>query len=700
MKTYHFALNLFAAALLLIVVSPAARSQTPPPVMSHQGRVSVDGVNFDGIGRFKFALVDDTGDVTYWSHDGTSVAGASPDSDIELPVTKGLYAVLLGDPDISTNMTEPISASVFTNPDVRLRVWFDDGDAGVQQLTPDRRLAAVGYAMMAGNLADGAWHLAGNTDTTPGTHFVGTTDDQPLELHVNGQRVLRLEPDETSPRLVGGHPSNTVSGAGAVVGGGGNAGGPNTASGNYATVGGGLDNTADNWYATIGGGLDNIASGAYATVGGGVFNTADNWYATIGGGSGNTASGQRATVPGGRNNTANGDNSFAAGGRAKANHDGTFVWADSTIADFASETSDEFAVRAAGGMRLDAPSLTLVGTPSGTHFVGTTNNQPLELHVNGQRVLRLEPHATSPRLVGGHPSNTVSGTGAVVGGGGSAPVPNTASGSYTTVGGGSGNTADNWAATSGGGQNNTASSAYATVGGGSGNTASDWETTVGGGAFNTANGRGATVGGGRGNIADNWSATVPGGRDNTAAGSWSFAAGRRAKANHDGAFVWGDSTNDDVTSSASDQVTFLASGGYRIFSNSDTNLGVRLDPNATSWSIISDRQAKENFAPIDPVAILEQLAELPVTAWNYKADPEQRRHIGPVAQDFHAAFDLGDDKTITTLDADGIAFAAIQGVNAKFEDRMAALESENARLSAENERLTSEIEAIKRHLGL
>jgi N-acetylneuraminic acid mutarotase len=125
-----------------------------PQIISYQGRVAVGSVNFDGTGLFKFALVNGTGTVTYWSNDGTSVSGAAPSAAVSLPVSKGLYSVLLGDAGV-TNMT-PIPASVFTNEDVRLRVWFDDGVNGSQLLAPDQRIAAVGYAMMAGNVPDGS----------------------------------------------------------------------------------------------------------------------------------------------------------------------------------------------------------------------------------------------------------------------------------------------------------------------------------------------------------------------------------------------------------------------------------------------------------------------------------------------------------------------------------------------------------------
>lgn len=240
--------------------------------------------------------------------------------------------------------------------------------------------------------------------------------------------------------------------------------------------------------------------------------------------------------------------------------------------------------------------------------------------------------------------------------------------------------------TVGGGKNNEASWVFSTVGGGYSNTASDSMCTVGGGEYNTANGNRATIGGGSGNVAAGDYAAIPGGLSNTAS-NYAFAAGRRAKANHAGSFVWGDSTDADVASANDNSVTFRAAGGYRLFSNSGLTLGAQLPANATAWSALSDRNAKENFEPIDAEDILAKMAALPVTAWNYKADPEKRRYIGPVAQDFHAAFGLGDDTSINTLDTDGVVLAAIQALNRK----VAALETENAELKARLEQVESRL---------
>jgi hypothetical protein len=97
---------------------------------------------------------------------------------------------------------------------------------------------------------------------------------------------------------------------------------------------------------------------------------------------------------------------------------------------------------------------------------------------------------------------------------------------------------------------------------------------------------------------------------------------------------------------------------------------------ATSFVTTSDRNAKENFEPISAAEILDKVAGLPVTRWNFKTnDPSQ--HIGPMAQDFYAAFNVGpDDKHIATVDEGGIALAAIQGLNQKLEADAKAKDAE------------------------
>jgi photosystem II stability/assembly factor-like uncharacterized protein len=144
---------LIPAFLVFLGIIVSLQAQVPQ-LINYQGRVAVNGANFDGSGQFKFALVNADGTTTYWSNDGTSTGGNAPTNAVSLTVTKGLYSILLGDATVA-NMTV-VPSTVFNNSDVRLRVWFNDGSTGWQQLTPDQRIAAVGYAMMAGSVADGS----------------------------------------------------------------------------------------------------------------------------------------------------------------------------------------------------------------------------------------------------------------------------------------------------------------------------------------------------------------------------------------------------------------------------------------------------------------------------------------------------------------------------------------------------------------
>jgi len=273
-------------------------------------------------------------------------------------------------------------------------------------------------------------------------------------------------------------------------------------------------------------------------------------------------------------------------------------------------------------------------------------------------------------IVGGGENNIASSTGATVGGG----QANTASDAHTTVGGGLANTATNDASTVSGGDFNIASGVTATVGGGNNNTASGALATVGGGEGNSAGGDFATVSGGGFNNASGDHAIAPGGANCQATGTASFAAGRRAQAVNEGAFVWADNNNFAISSTTSNEFTARATGGVRFVSainNTGTpTAGVTLAAGGGAWASLSDVNAKANFADVDARALLMNLANIPVKTWNYKSQAESIRHIGPTAQDFKAAFGVGEDETrITTVDADGVALAAIQGLYQMLQER-------------------------------
>ncbi len=259
------------------------------------------------------------------------------------------------------NLKLPVSGPV-ANEDAATKKYVDDGNAG-QNAAISGKLSVSGGTMTGtltlnggptvalqaaskqyvddtvSNATSGTavWKTSGNTGTAPGTHYLGTTDNQALIIKVNNQRAMRIEPGATSPNLIGGYDGNGVTNGivGAVIGGGGATSEVNWVTGNHGTVGGGLTNVAD-YRATVGGGLANRATGIYASVGGGEGNSASNWFGTI---------------PGGYWNSATGKYSFAAGRHAKANHDGALVWADSNTFDFNSTAANEFSARATGGVR-------------------------------------------------------------------------------------------------------------------------------------------------------------------------------------------------------------------------------------------------------------------------------------------------------------------------------------------------------------
>jgi len=378
--------------------------------------------------------------------------------------------------------------------------------------------------------------------------------------------------------------------------------------------------------------------------------------------------------------------------------------------------------------------------------LGTTDNFALDVRVNNARIMRLDPaDGISPNVIAGHPTNFVTPgvRGATISGGGVLPAgepeynfegPNrvtdiygTIGGGYNnlagndggtladqafaTVGGGFGNRAEGFASTIAGGDISTASGNWSVIGGGINNLSSGFQApTVAGGAANLATESWATVGGGRNNEAHGQYATVPGGRLNQASGQYSFAAGRNARTHlvdavfpalptgvHNGAFVWADSNDFAFRSSANNEFAVRATGGMRVVLAIDGTTGA---PTTTctllglgGWSCPSDRNLKQNFRRLDGLEVLARVASMPVYAWNPKGQLSHVLHYGPTAQDFHAAFGLGDSPLrIAQQDADGVALAAIQGVNEKLDQREAALRREI-------EARTAEVAELKRQIA-
>ncbi len=369
---------------------------------------------------------------------------------------------------------------------------------------------------------------------------------------------------------------------------------------------------------TIGGGGNtsspNQARSDYATVSGGRGNHA--WRnATVGGGQDNQATGVGGTVAGGLLNEAMGEHSAVGGGSGNL-------------------TMGELA--AIGG--------------------GSDNN------ADGLYA-----------VIGGGYDNLATGRYATIGGGGRTDAMNADSNNrvtddYGTIGGGGDNTAGNDSGSSD-------DAVGATVCGGGSNTAGGPHTTVAGGFLNAAFGDQATVGGGTLNLASGPQSTVPGGILNSAEAAVTFAAGANAHATHVAAFVWSDGTA-FTGSLAPNTFNARASGGFRFIVNGTGDECTLTSAAGWLCSGASDRRLKENISAIDGADVLARLAKVPVQAWNYKSEGPAVRHIGPMAQDFRDAFQVGaDDRMIGTIDADGVALAAVQELYRIVRRQNAALES-------------------------
>lgn len=167
-----------------------------------------------------------------------------------------------------------------------------------------------------------------------------------------------------------------------------------------------------------------------------------------------------------------------------------------------------------------------------------------------------------------------------------------------------------------------------------------------------------------------------------------------------GSFVWSDRSSDSsVTPTAQNQTIFRSSGGYWLYSDSGLSTGVTLAPGSGAWQNVSDRNMKDNFKAVNPREILRGVLALPISTWNYKTQDASIRHIGAMAQDFKAAFKVGeDDKHISTIDPDGVALAAIQGLNEELKDELKTRDAKIERLETQLKQQQTVLEGMKKLL--
>ena len=591
-------------------------------------------------------------------------------------------------------------------------------------------IAATGAAGGAG------WALTGNAGTSPAVNFVGTTDNQNLELHVNGQRALLLQAAVPPNVIAGGSNNNSLTTA--------NYGGNAIGGGNSNTIG------SFNTYGFIGGGLGNsMTLDSYEAILGGKFNTNDGMGSAISGGALNDIESQAdwALIGGGSNNVIEVPDDFYT--------------PEGAVIGGGSENTDASAFAFVGGGERNS-----LGYYSDSSVIAGGQNNVIENYSGWS-------------LIGGGSSNVINGSdvegefspGAV----------------YSVIAGGQNNSVASNApgAFIGGGKNNSmlAFSEDSVISGGEFNTNFGGASVIAGGTGNYVENDEAVIGGGSDNSAKGQNSTVPGGEDNMAEGDWSFAAGVSAQAVGDNTFVWsggiggpltvaGDhefviggvesvginntnpaftldvngtiNANDELyvgftPESAAAGITLTASGNISATGAISADGTITSDTGMTAYGNMScytlsvgqalfgpalsvdtqgdlvaggninangmicgqmcqpcDRNLKENFAAIDNRDILERIINLPITQWDYKTDDESP-HVGPMAQDFYAAFHLGkDDKHINTIDEGGVALAAVQGLNSKVEEVAKAKDLEINALKAANQSLEKRLADLEK----
>jgi len=612
---------------------------------------------------------------------GGDLAGSYPDPTIAPAAGANIVAAIntsggaIDTTRLSPDVALENAANTFTGSNV-FTTGLSAGSARITNLaTPVNPTDAASKGYVDSVLADPAslpsnvaYVDQANAFTTWNTFSTGITTswiDAPsaasLTLSLGGMPGLRLAPAQ-SPNLIGGSSLNSFTPGviGTVIGGGGDASSVNVVASNFATISGGAANTAGDSsqspaltaYATVGGGQINAALATAAVIGGGSSNRVEAEYGTVGGGRLNVTRTVSATIAGGESNNASGYAAVVGGG----------------LGNRATESSSTVA----GGS----------GNRAGDNDASDTNASGATVG-GGRNNEAAAPNAT---IAGGYWNRTVAPNSVISGG-----SHNVLYGNSGTIAGGVNNSV-------GASEADLSNSGYATVGGGNDNHAVGYMSTVGGGGFGTAIGYGSTIAGGRYNVASGTHATVPGGLENRADGDFSFAAGQVAFAAHAGAFVWNGS-GAQVVSPAAGTFTALAPGGFW-FGNGGTPLmqpgsliqtstGAYLSTGG-AWTNASDRNLKENFVPVDGEAVLEKLASIPLTTWNYRSQSPSVRHLGPMAQDFAAAFHLGEsDRAISTIDASGVALAAAQ-----------ALEARTRALQKENEELRARIEALEKLIGV
>jgi hypothetical protein len=170
-----------------------------------------------------------------------------------------------------------------------------------------------------------------------------------------------------------------------------------------------------------------------------------------------------------------------------------------------------------------------------------------------------------------------------------------------------------------------------------------------------------------------------------------------------GTFIWSDGsaqqTADTFRNTANNEFAARATGGFRFRTNLGGTTGCNLPAGSGVFNCTSSRTTKENFAEVSGNDVLARLRKVPVSTWNYIAEGQQSRHLGPMAEDFYSAFQLGTtDKAIGVQDLAGVSLAAVKALDARTSELQTKTE-ELQRKSAEVEQLRSQVQTLEQRLA-
>jgi hypothetical protein len=492
------------------------------------------------------------------------------------------------------------------------------------------------WAASSGGAA--GWDLTGNAGTTPGTNFLGTTDNQAFQIHVdnanatptNGRgRVMRFEPNATSANIIGGFSGNTVA-AGvntATIAGGGSSGATNAISSNTSTIGGGSGNTvgASSINATIAGGRSNSvgASAGNGTVSGGLGNViVSGDHATINGGFNNriNTGSFGASIGGGTNNTTASHTTVLGGGNGN------------TIG-----TSSQFSVISGGHQNAVANSAFEAVIGGGT--MDTIETGATYSTIGGGTINAIRSNATRSVIAGGYDNEI-------------------------------GTTADR--ATISGGEGNIVSGARSAIAGGRGLTLSGAGSFGFLGANTGANDMTVSAS----NVAafgntDLWLAN-----NDNAASQLRFYEANAAVGAFPGAANY---TSFQAQAQAAD-IDYILPGTAGGMGDQLTISAIAGTQVTLGWAAPSDRRIKSDILTLDGESMLQRFRDVELGSWRYTNDPSGRRHYGIMAQDFKRLFgrdelgEIGTDTTVNDLDLIGVSYLAIQGLEKRTQDDRNALE--------------------------